>query len=70
MPVRHRTAESKSIINCRWPNKLDNVVGSRLDVDEYIIVLHIPATTHRLHLHVAGGSVGGSVKLSVILVHN
>jgi len=22
--------ESKSLINCRWPNKLDSVVGSRL----------------------------------------
>ena len=32
--------ESKSLINCRWLNKLDSVVSSRLDVDNYVIILH------------------------------
>jgi len=54
---------------------LDSVVGSRLDGDDYVIMLHIPLPayvltvnwpTHRPHLRVYGGSDRGLVELSVI----
>jgi len=50
--------ESKSLNNCHWPNKLDSVVGSRLDIDNYVIMLHTPPDRVHSYSRKAGG-VGG-----------
>jgi len=47
--------ESKSLINCRWPNKLDSVVVSCLDMDNYIIILLGPTN----HVHPYSPVVSG-----------
>ena len=51
-----KRTESRSVVNCHWPNKLDSVVGSRLDVDNYVIVLHPHPPAH---LHPYTGTFGG-----------
>jgi len=57
--------ESKSIINCHWPNKLDSVDGSCFDVDNYVVLHthHPPAYIPTVQLVESVGSV----ELSVIL---
>ena len=59
--------ESKSLINCHWLNKLDSVVGSRLDVDNSVI-MPPPARVHPYSRTVGGvGGVDGTFSDTVWL---
>ena len=70
--IAQKMMESKLVVDWHWPKKLDSVVGSCLDVNDYIIMLHIDipyphmssqftSPTHQPHLHAVGASVGESV---------